>query len=75
MLKEDSEASTILAAVRCCVTTALAAEAFDSSNLYLKELVHFRFCRQENPEGNFQNRIQLFFMKLLQGWLNLIILS
>eukprot|EP00493_Phyllostaurus_siculus_P008553 UN08660 len=27
-----------------------------------KELVHFRFCRQENPEGNFQNQIQLFFM-------------
>ena len=40
-----------------------------------KELVHFRFCRQENPEGNFQNRNQLFFMKLLQGWLNPIILT
>eukprot|EP00493_Phyllostaurus_siculus_P000988 UN00994 len=24
-------------------------------SILIKELVHFRFCRQENPEGNIQN--------------------
>ena len=46
-----------------------------SKSLLPKELVHFRFCRLQNPEGNFQNRIQFFFMKSLQRWLNLIIRS
>ena len=58
-----------------CVPRDTQPDSIHTTNLcpLRKEIVHFRFCRQENLERSFQRRIHVFLKKKLQKWFNLII--